>query len=107
MNQNLLTISQTYEMIGVSIQALRRWDESGKLSSIRRKKSGDRYYRKDDIDNFIRNNLKDLFRLAKSWVVNELESGLPSVFYCQDISVFQARLIRLENELAKIKKLNK
>ena len=107
MDSKLLTISQASEIIGVSIQTLRRWDESGKLSSIRRKKSGDRYYRKDDIDNFIRNNLKDLFRLAKSWVVNELESGLPSVFYCQDISVFQARLIRLENELAKIKKLNK
>ncbi|OGC48026.1 MAG: hypothetical protein A3A94_00095 [Candidatus Portnoybacteria bacterium RIFCSPLOWO2_01_FULL_43_11] len=107
MNQNLLTISQTSEMIGVSIQTLRRWDESGKLSSIRRKKSGDRYYRKDDVDNFIRNNLKDLFRVAKSWAVNELESDLPSVFYCQDISVFQARLTKLENELAKIKRLDK
>jgi len=34
----LLTIGQTAEMIGVSIQTLRRWDNSGKLHSVRKKK---------------------------------------------------------------------
>lgn len=106
MESKLLTISQAANMIGVSIQSLRRWDASGKLFCIRRKKTGDRYYRKDDIDNFIRNNLKDLFRLAKRWAVNKLESDLPSVFYSQDMSIFQARLSRLERDLGKIKRVN-
>ena len=107
MDPKLLTIGQVSETIGVSIQTLRRWDKSGKLPSVRRKKSGNRYYRKHDIDNFIRNNLKDLFGLAKNWAVNEIETDLPSIFYCQNISVFQARLTRLENELGKIKRLSK
>lgn len=101
----LFTISQASEMVGVSIQTLRRWDDSGKLSSVRKKKTGNRYYRKDEIDEFIRSNLKDLFSLAKSWVASESENELPPSFYCKDISVFQARLSRLEMDLGRIKKL--
>jgi DNA-binding transcriptional MerR regulator len=101
----LLTISQASEIVGVSIQTLRRWDNSGKLRSVRKKKTGNRYYRKDEIDELIRSNSKDLFSLAKNWVASESENELPASFYCKDISVFQARLSRLEMDLGRIKKL--
>jgi len=105
MESKLFTISQAAEMLGVSIQTLRRWDNSGKLYPVRKKKTGNRYYRKDDIDEFIRSNSKDLFSLAKSWVVSESEIELPSIFYCKDISVFQARLSRLERDLGETQRL--
>lgn len=107
MKSDLLTISQAAEMIGVSIQTLRRWDDCRKLPSIRKKETGNRYYRKDDIEKFIENNLKNLFGLAKKWTSNKLEEDLPSAFYCRDISIFQARLSRLERDLGEIKRLNK
>ncbi len=105
MSLKLLTISQSSKMIGVSIQTLRRWDNSGKLSSVRKKVAGHRYYKKDDIENYIKNNLKDQFKLAKNWVFNNIGLEPHSDFYCQDSSVFRARLIKLENELSKSKKL--
>jgi len=94
-------------MIGVSIQTLRRWDGSGKLLSIREKEGRHRYYEKDDIYNFIRNSSKNLFGLGKNWAASEQESELPSVFYCTDTSVFQARLSRLEKDLGEMQRLNK
>ena len=107
MEKKLLTIGQVSKVIGVSIQTLRRWDNSGKLSSVRQKRKSHRYYKKDDIKNYIKNNLKDIFRLAKAWAFNEIGSEPHSDFYCQDSSIFQARLIRLENELSKLKRLGK
>lgn len=107
MNPKLLTIGQASEMIGVSIQTLRRWDDSGKLSSVRKKKTGHRYYQRDDVEDYIKNNFKNLFKLAKNWIFNNKGIEPPSDFYCPDISVFQARLIKLENELSKMKRLGK
>ena len=107
MSPKLLTISQASKIIGVSIQTLRRWDNSNKLSPVRKKVTGHRYYRKDDIENYIKNNLKDQFKLAKNWVLNNIGLESHSDFYCQDSFVFQARLIKLENELSKLKRLGK
>ncbi|MFH1461002.1 MAG: helix-turn-helix domain-containing protein [Patescibacteria group bacterium] len=107
MESELLTISQTAEIVGVSIQTLRRWDNSGKLRSIRKKETGNRYYRRDDVEKFVESNQKNLFGLAKKWAASKLEEDLPSAFYCRDISVFQARLSRLERDLGNIKRLNK
>ena len=109
MNSKLLTISQTAEILGVSIQTLRRWDDSGKLSSVSRKAVGHRHYLESDIENYIKNNIKrlDLYKIARNWVVNNLGTEPFSDFYCPDVSVFQARLTKLENELGRIKRLNK
>lgn len=109
MNSQLLTISQAAKTLGVSIQTLRRWDDSGKLSSVSRKAAGHRHYFKSDIENYVKNNLGDLslFKMARSWVKNGAGVEPPSDFYCPDISVFQARLTRLENELGKVKRLSK
>ncbi len=94
-------------MIGVSIQTLRRWDESGRLSSVRRGEAGHRCYEKRVVEEFVRDNVRDLFKLAKKWAVSKSENEIPSFFYCQNISVFQARLSRLENDLGEVKRLNK
>ncbi len=107
MKSKLLTISQVADMLGVSIQTLRRWDESGKLSSDRRKKTGHRYYKESIIEEFIKENVKDLFKSAKMWTTKGQGKELPSLFYCKDISVFQARLSKLETDLSKIKKFKK
>ncbi len=109
MNSELLTISQAAKALGVSIQTLRRWDNSGKLSPISRKAAGHRHYLKSDIENYIKNNPKDLFlfKMARNWVANDLGTEPFPDFYCPDISVFQARLTRLESELGKVKRLNK
>ena len=109
MNSKLLTIGQAAKTLGVSIQTLRRWDDSDKLSSVSRKTTGHRHYLKSDIENYIKNNPKDLFlfKMARNWVTNDLGIEPFSDFYCSDISVFQARLTKLEGELGKIKKLGK
>ena len=109
MNSKLLTISQTAKMLGVSIQTLRRWDDSGKLSSVSRKVAGHRHYLKNDIENYIKNNPGDLslFKMARNWVMNDLGAEPLSDLYCSDMSVFQARLTRLENELGKIRRLSR
>lgn len=107
MDQKLLTISQTSKALGVSIQTLRRWDNSGKFPSIRKKKTGNRYYAKNDVEDYIKNNLKDLFKLARSWVLDDIGVQPHSDFYCSNSYEFQARLIRLESALSKIKRLDK
>jgi DNA-binding transcriptional MerR regulator len=107
MDTKLLTIGQASKIIGVSIQTLRRWDDSGKLTPIHRKTVGHRYYKKDDVEKYIKNNLKDLFRLARIWAINDFGEKPQSIFYCSDVVIFQARLIKLENELSRAKGLNR
>ncbi len=107
MDSKLLTISQAAEMLEISIQTLRRWDNSGKFHSIREKKTTNRYYRKDDVENYIKNNLKTLFRLGKSWAFSDIGVEPQPDFYCPNSSVFQARLMKLETGLSKVKRLSK
>lgn len=103
MDSELITIGQTSKLIGVSIQTLRRWDKAGKFLSIRKTGSRHRYYKKEDIENY---NIKDLFKVAKIWIADDLGFEPRKDFYCSDSSVFQAWLSRMENELGKIKEIN-
>lgn len=109
MESDVLTISQTAKILGVSIQTLRRWDDSNRLSSVSREAVGHRRYLKGDIENFMRDNLKDLslFKMARNWAEDDLGVEPFSDFYCRDISVFQARLTRLESELGAVERLRK
>jgi len=99
MNSNLITIQKTAKMLGVSAQTLRRWDESGRLASVRGENNY-RYYKKEDIDEYIKNNIKDIFKMARSWVLNKEGAEPQSDFYCKDVYVFKARSDRLEKELS-------
>jgi hypothetical protein len=88
---NLIPISEAAKILDVSIMTLRRWDETGRLSSIRKQPKGHRYYRKEDIEFF----LSDLFQMARDWTITR--KNFPEGFYCQNNDVFQARLVKMEN----------
>lgn len=98
MEKELLTIGETAKILNVSIETLRRWDKSGRFLSIRKKPGGNRYYLRKNIENYLR----DLFGLAKKWAFNEIGVEPKEQFYCQTSYVFQARLMKLENELKNI-----
>lgn len=95
MQEKLLTIREASEILGVSVDTLRRWDKSGKLIAIRKEGGVHRYYRQKDLEVFA----SDLVKLAHDWTSDGTE--IPSTFYRADSSVFQARLSKLQAALVK------
>jgi len=89
----LLKISEAAEILGISIDTLRRWDESGKLTAIKKEGGTHRFYREKDIEIFASNLLK----LASDWINEGAE--FPGTFYCPTSAVFQARLVKMERML--------
>src|SRR3989339_2109150 len=97
----LLNITQASEMLGISPDTLRRWDEKGKIKSIRIKRGEYeyRYYNQDEISQLLID--KDIFKTAKDWAAS-LEPDSPlSFYYCPNVSVFNGRLTKLETALMK------
>ncbi len=90
---DLIPISEAARILGVSIMTLRRWDEAGRLLSIRKQPKSHRYYRKEDIEFF----LSDLLQMARAWVI--AGKNFSEELYCQNSAVFQSRLVRMENLL--------
>lgn len=101
MDQKLLSIGKTAKLLGVSIQTLRRWDQNKKLPSFRPSPSSKRYYRQEDIELFI----NDAAAIAKKWACTPTATKPASDYYCETRDIFEARLVRLQNELGKIAKL--
>ena len=95
MNKKLLSIGDAADTIGVSVDTLRRWDKSGKLSAFRVSPKGNRYYRKHDVDLFLKNSLA----LANQWVASPTPFEPDDKYYCQTRDVFQARLEHFRDEL--------
>lgn len=93
MKDDLLTIGQAAEYLGISQATLRRWDESGKLVAIRKEGGTHRYYSQKDLDVFA----SDLIKIATEWIQERIE--FPKQFYCENTAVFQARLTRFESLL--------
>ncbi|MCK9445327.1 helix-turn-helix domain-containing protein [bacterium] len=94
--ESLITIGEAAMRLGVSRDTLRRWDKSGKLIAIR--KNNIRYYLEKSIDNFLSN--LNLSKIAFDWASSDKNTELPQLFYCQDSSIFQARLVKMKNVLA-------
>ncbi|MEK7528509.1 MAG: helix-turn-helix domain-containing protein [Patescibacteria group bacterium] len=94
----LITIKEAAEILGVTLTTLRRWDKNGQLPAIRPAKKSHRLYRLEDIEALA----TDLFSTAKRWVSQEKGSELEQETYCQNSSIFQVRLQRLEFEMTKI-----
>lgn len=90
---DLITISEAAKILGVSIMTLRRWDETGRLSSIRKQPKGHRHYRREDIEFF----RSDLFQTARAWAMEG--KNFSKELYCPNSAVFQAHLVRMENLL--------
>lgn len=93
MKEKLLGISEASEILGVSIDTLRRWDKSGKLIAIRKDGGVHRYYTKKDLEVFA----SDLIKLAYKWTSDSFE--LPARFYCSNSAVFQTKLMKLQSSL--------
>ncbi len=93
MEEKLLTISQASQYLGVSLNTLRRWDESGKLVAIKKDGGSHRYYREKDLEIFA----SDMMKFASEWISEGVE--FPNVFYCPTSSIFNARLTKMEYEL--------
>lgn len=107
MKLDLITIGKGAEMLGVSIKTLQRWDKSGKLSSIR-KPGGHRYYNLKDIENYlIEHSISkdDLFVLASYWASSKEAFGPDPIYYCQNSSIFQTKIMQLESKLLEISDL--
>ena len=89
----MFTISQAAEYLGVSLNTLRRWDESGKLVAIKKDGGTHRYYREKDLEIFA----SDLMKFASEWIQDGVE--FPGTFYCPTSSIFNARLTKMQNAL--------
>ncbi len=90
--KELISISQAANILGISIDTLRRWDKSGKLSSVKTK-GGHRQYYKSQIELFF----NDLYKTAKNWTLKQVK--LEPNYYCSNSAVFQTRLIKMQDEL--------
>ena len=95
-DEELISIGEAAKILGVHIVTLRRWDEAGRLRAVRKSPGGTRYYSQRDLDVFSGN----LFRLAFDWAANHSQSEIPNTFYCSNSSIFQARLIKMQDVLA-------
>lgn len=95
MEEKLLTITEAAKILGVSLDTLRRWDKSGKLVAIRKEGGTHRYYREKDLEIFS----SDLMGFASAWIEEGIE--FPSYFYCATSSIFNARLVSMEQKLIK------
>ncbi len=94
----LLSIGQTAELLGVSIDTLRRWDSAGRLRSIRSGPRGHRFYNRSDIDQY----LQEIDTIALNWAKSTNPTVPNTDVYCQTRDVFQARLEKFQSELSKI-----
>lgn len=94
-NKDLISIGEAANKLGVSIDTLRRWDKSGKLKAIR--KNNIRCYFEKDIDIF----LNDLQAMAFLWASGKNPQEINKDLYCSNSYIFQLRLVRLQESLAK------
>ena len=101
MSDELINIGEAAEILDVSIDTLRRWDENGKLVAIRKEGGTHRYYKRVEIEILA----SDLYGLAFDWAINGTE--FPDKFYCKNSSIFQARLVKMEQALLGKKEFEK
>lgn len=97
----LISIGEAAKMLGVAIMTLRRYDAEGILKSTRSGSRGHRYYKYEDLEEFLLQK-QDLVALARKWLVEpaDIASKLSTQLYCQTQDVFSARLEKLRQELA-------
>src|SRR3989344_9045398 len=92
---NLISIGEAAKQLNVSIDTLRRWDKNNRLRAFRIGPRGHRFYKKSDIDLFLR----DLTALAREWASSKVGYAPENDVYCQTRDEFQARLEKLQSVL--------
>jgi len=102
MTNNQLKINEAANYLGVSIDTLRRWDDNGKLKSLRVNQGDHRYYNLTQLEEFLMSSCSSL---AIKWVRNNIGEKPNNIFYCSDSSVFQGRLYKLRMALSKNKEI--
>lgn len=106
MAKQLLSIGEAAELLGVSVDTLRRWDEEKILLPFRPSNATKRYYRVEDINDFLRRKTErvvdDLAAFAKEWVFSDKPFSINNSLYCQTSDIFYACMYRLDLETAKI-----
>lgn len=93
--EKIISIRDAAKMLGVTMTTLRRWDKSNKLKSIRAGEKGHRYYKESDMNLFI----NDLPSIARDWASNTVGHDPDLDYYCQNSSVFQDRLTKMDKLL--------
>ncbi|MFH1958952.1 MAG: helix-turn-helix domain-containing protein [Patescibacteria group bacterium] len=106
MRFNLIKIGEAAELLGVSIDTLRRWDKAGKFLSVRTGSKGHRFYRFSDIESKL-NSASNYRNLAREWVQSTEGFSLDPQVYCETRDMFQARLETLQSRLGKMMPLEK
>ncbi len=102
MINNQLKINEAADFLGVSIDTLRRWDDKGKLKSLREKQGEHRYYNLTQLEEFLTSSC---LKFASQWVKNNIGEKPNDIFYCSDSSIFQGRLYKLRTALSKNKEI--
>ena len=92
---DLIPISEAAELMDVSVDTLRRWDESGKLVAFK-SQGGHRLYSRRQAMFFA----NDLYKMAFEWAASvPVPLALNPTLYCEDQPMFQARLTKMQNIL--------
>ena len=91
-----MTIGQTADYLGYSIETLRRWDKE-KIFIAQRKENNYRYYLLSDIENFSKK--LNLFKIAKHWIKTKKSPKSLPCYFCPDSFIFKSRLTRLQRDL--------
>ena len=99
-NSNKLSIGEAAKMLGVSLQTLRRWDTNGFFRAQRNGNKKHRYYQKDDVEYFLQINVGNY---VEKWALAKKAEEPHPLFYCSNSAVFQTRLMRLQDELMKVR----
>ncbi len=97
--KKLFSVGEVSSLLGVSIDTLRRWDKNGKLPAFRPHPKSHRYYRSEDIESFVPQNL--VFQ-SKNWATAAEPSKPNAAWYYETRDFFQARLSRMQAELVKL-----
>ena len=103
MQSTLISIGKTAQMLGISIDTLRRWDLAGRLKSVRSSPRGHRYYLQSDIEQVFHE--KHIVDWAQQWAAAHRAMEPVSNMYCQTRDVFQARLETFQAGLSRISPL--
>lgn len=94
MQGNNLRIGEAAKILGVTVQTLRNWEKSGRLTS-QRSPGGQRYYLVSEIQRLA----VDLPKLAWAWAASAQPPEIPSEYFCGQPDRFTSRLEKMGRAL--------